>query len=181
MSSTRQWRLAAAAGLAAATLALSIAGLAGLSPVGHVGGLAEGHDRRAYRLLAAPRGAVDLDGAAAEANRALRLSPYDNSARLRLAYIDALRHGSLRAEGVTHIKQSYDLMPYDHTVAAWRIRFCLENWASLTPQVRASVHDEAMAFARVYSHDVNVRDILRSIRSPNGRLAAALWLYSLHD
>jgi hypothetical protein len=110
----------------------------------------------------------------------MALSPYDNEARLRLVYIDALRHPPVSSIGVARLAESYSLIPYDYTVAAWRIRFGLEHWAALTPELRAAIYEEAMAFGRVGSQDVNVRPILQSIHDPQGRLAAALWLQLLN-
>jgi hypothetical protein len=121
-----------------------------------------------------------MAGAAAQIDRALALSPYDNQARLRLVYIDALRHPPVGPAGVALLEQSYSLMPYDYTVAAWRIRFCLEHWAALSPALRDDVYQEATAFARSNSQQVSVIPILQSIHDPQGRLAAALWLRLLN-
>jgi hypothetical protein len=185
MTRRREWSIPAAAGLSAATLALSCMGLAGLFPLGafHVGsfagGFAVGHDRRAYQVLLGSSSPSALAVGAEESRLALSLSPYDNSARLRLAYVDRLQHRSLSSEGAAQFSRSYDLVPYDHTVAAWRIRFGLENWVALTPEARDAVRREAVAFARANTAALDIRAILRSIRNPNGRLAGALWLRSV--
>lgn len=185
MIRTPGWSITVAAILSAATLALSCLGLAGLFPLGAIhigsfaGGFAVGHDRRAYQLLQTSRSPDALARAAEESRLALSLSPYDNSARLRLAYVDRLQHRSLGPAGVVQFSRSYDLVPYDHTVAAWRLRFGLENWAALTPEARAAVRREAMAFGRANSADVDVRGVLGSIHDPNGRLAGALWLHAM--
>lgn len=185
MTRSKPWKLAAAAALAATTAILGGAGLAALSgvdapPFGtRLLGFAEAHDKRAYGLLIASSTPVARSRAVAEAKLALALSPYSNSARLRIAYVDTISRGSLGPVGLGHLARSYDLLPYDHTVAAWRVRFALEHWDVLTPDLRAAVHTEAMAFARAGSQDANVRAVLPSIRNPSGRLAAALWLREL--
>jgi hypothetical protein len=139
-------------------------------------GLTSGVDEAAFRALAPP---ADLPRAETKAHLAIRLSPYQNNARLRLAYIDTLKAGRLSTTGEAEFRRSYDLLPIDADVAAWRIRFGLEHWQELTPASREAVYREAMAFSKVGSHDVNVPAILDSISNPSGRLAAALWRQSL--
>ena len=173
------WRLGSAGALALAAAILSPMAIAGLSGVRTPIGFAEGHDKRAYSLLLASSKPSTLDLAAQEARAALQLSPYNNSARLRLTYIDTLRRGSLGPDGLAHLARSYDLIPYDHTVAAWRVRFALEHWRELTPEVRRAVEAEALAFSRANSRDANVRSVLTSVQDREGRLAAALWLRAL--
>jgi hypothetical protein len=146
---------------------------------GRIAGFAQSHDRRAFRLIERSKSPADLDAASREIGRALALSPYSNPARLRLAYIDTVRHGRLGPAGLAELARSYDLIPYDNTVAAWRIRFALEHWRALTPELRASVHSEAMAFAMAYSADVDAGAVLPTIHDPAGRLAAELWLQEL--
>jgi hypothetical protein len=186
MSRPRPWKFTLAAGLAGLTAIAGAGTLIALSRPGEIRigaiavGLSGGFDEQAFRRLAASRSQRELNGAAAEASRALALSPYDNSARLRLTYIDTVRHGGLRTEGVAQLSKSYDLIPYDHTVAAWRIGFALEHWDSLAPQDREAVRAEATAFAKANSQAGEFRNVLRSIHNPNGRLAAALWLQALN-
>ena len=179
------WPLVTAAGVSAAALLLSIAGLAAL--LGQAGpfmgstllGFATGHDQRAFDLLAHRPTPAGLAKAGAESEMALALSPYDNAARMRLLFADTTRHGRLTPAGLALFARSYDLIPYDYTVAAWRIGFGLEHWATLTPDLRSAVFAEALAFGRAGSQDVNVRAVLSNVRDPQGRLAAALWLQTL--
>lgn len=185
MSRPQPWKLIAAALLAGLTAMAGAGALTALSGPGEIRigavavGLSQGFDKQAFRRLSSPPSPAALDRATAEITRALELSPYDNSARLRLTYIDTLRHGRLRPEGVAQLSRSYDLVPYDHTVVVWRTRFALEHWDALPTDLRRAVQTEAMAFARVNIQDGEVRAVLRSVRNPNGRLAAALWLRAL--
>lgn len=142
-------------------------------------GFAEAHDQVAHDVLDGPVSPAAFELAGREVDRALALSPYSNRARLRKAYIDVKRHGRLTPAGLTPFARSYDLLPYDHTVAPWRIRFALEHWEELTPELRTAVHTEALAFGRANSSDVDVRGILGKVRNPSGRLAASLWLREL--
>ena len=171
--------LSGAIGLASLTalIALNTGAAAGLGPF--TLGSTDGYEKQAHALLLGTPTPADLDRAEALARKTLAISPYANTARLRLAYVDSLRHGAMTPEGVRLFVQSYELLPTDQNVAAWRIRFGLEHWAQLTPQARAVVQNEAMAFARARSANPPVRQILGSIRNPNGRLAAALWLRTL--
>jgi hypothetical protein len=187
MSRRWDWKLSAASGICLAAFLAAAAALAAI--VGQTGplmwtrtlGFAQSHDAVAYRALEGGRSAAALSAATDQINRALTLSPYDNQARLRLVYIDSVRHPPVSPAGVARLEESYSLMPYDYTVAAWRIRFGLEHWALLSPELRLEIYAEAMAFGRAHSQDVDVRPILQSIHNPQGRLAAALWLPLLNQ
>jgi hypothetical protein len=187
MIALRDWKMRVLVGMTAAALLFSVAAF--LALMGQVGplmwtpmlGLAKSHDELAFgRLKTAATSEAARTGAEEEIHRALALSPYDNEARLRLVYIDSLRHPPVGAVGVARFEESYSLIPYDYTIAAWRIRFGLEHWGALSPVSRAAVYEEAMAFGRAHSQDVAVRGILQSIHDPQGRLAAALWLQLLN-
>jgi len=161
----------------AALISLNTGASVGIGPFAL--GSTDGYEKRAYDLLVGSPSPADIARAEALAEKALSVSPYDNTARLRLVYIDSLRHRAVTPRGVTLFVQSYDLLPTDQNVAAWRIRFALEHWTELSPEARALVRNEAMTFARAGSVDPPVRQILSSIRNPSGRLAAALWLHAL--
>lgn len=178
------WKPTAVWALAGVTFALSLAALAAL--IGQTGplmagaglGFSQSHDQRAFALLSTSA-AMDRLRAEAEERRALALSPYQNTARLRLAYAYAASGPPVDAQAIGELATSYDLVQYDYTVASWRIAFGLENWGRLPPDLRRSVYAEAMAFGRAHSRDVDVQRVLQSIRDPQGRLAAALWLHAL--
>lgn len=143
-------------------------------------GYSQAHDQKAFALLSTGDPVNRLE-AETEIRHALALSPYDNTARLRLAYAYALSGPPLDREAIRQLALSYDLVQYDYTAATWRIAFGLNNWSRLTPDLRREIHDEAMAFGRVHSRDVDVRRVLKSIQDPQGRLAAALWLHALKE
>jgi hypothetical protein len=144
-------------------------------------GFAQAHDEISFRILKRASTPNAISAAAAEIHQALALSPYDDQARLRLVYIDALRHPPVGPEGVARLAESYSLIPYDYSVAAWRIRFGLEHWAALSPQLRTQIYAEAMAFGHGgHGKDAEIVQVLRSIHDPQGRLAAALWLQLLN-
>lgn len=174
-----RWRTAAwigtlgvfALGLASAAIAALIAVTPGVMSANSPLTLAIGEGRRADLALAATP--PDLALGAPAAARASALAPYDSSARLRLAYIDAL-DGELGPEGMKALELSYELLPFDHYVAAWRVRFALDHWAGLTPELRARVESEAFAFART-SRRPEMISALSSVRSPVGIVPATFW------
>jgi len=186
MSEQRSWKVTVATTLAAFAFLLCAAELA--ARLGQVGplmwtplaGVAASHDEISFRILKQASTPEATSAARVEINRALALSPYDNQARLRLVYLDALHHRPLSPAGVELFEQSYSLLPFDYTVAAWRIRFGLEHWEALSPTLRDEIYQEAMAFARSNSQEVNIVPVLKSIDDPQGRLAAALWLRLLN-
>lgn len=187
MSGRREWKLPAMVGLSVAAFLTSASAVAALAaqtgPFMWTGvlGFSKSHDQIAYRTLEHGQTPQALAQARTEIQRTLALSPYDNSARLRLVYVDSLRGGESTREGISKLAESYELVSYDYTVAAWRVKFALEHWESLPPDLRKSVFEEAMAYGRVGSQDANVLNALRSINNPQGRLAAALWLHALNQ
>jgi hypothetical protein len=170
--------IGAALGVAAASLAGLISLNTGAALVAQplVLGLTPGVDEAAFRALSPPE---DLVRAETKARQALALSPYQNNARLRLAYIQYRRDGRLNAAGAAEFARTYELVPVDAEVAAWRLRFGLEHWQDITPASRMAVEREARAFIAAGSNDVSARRILEAVRNPSGRLAAALWLHSI--
>ena len=174
MSGMRRIRLATAALLALTTGALSVAMLASQAPKGDSGPfrLAVGEAARAARYLASepPR----FEDARSATRSALAQSPYDPSAWLRLAYIDAAEDGALDEAGVEALRRSYELLPFDQYVAIWRVRFALEHWDRLPADLRPRVKAEALAFTRT-SRYREMQTTLREVSNPVGRLPAALW------
>jgi len=127
-------------------------------------------------------GAAPPDFAAARSatRRALAQSPYDSSAWLRLAYIDAAEDGRLDEDGAAALDRSYQLLPFDQYVAIWRVSFALEHWQSLKPETRAKVKAEALAFAPT-SRYREMRTTLLAVTNPVGRLPAALWAQRMRE
>ncbi len=160
-----------ALGLASAAIAALVAVTPSAMPSDSPLILAIGEGRKADLALGATP--PDLAAGAPAAARASALAPYDSSARLRLAYIDAL-DGDLGPEGMKALELSYELLPFDHYVAAWRVRFALDHWGQLTPELRARVESEAFAFARTSRRNEMIA-ALSSVRSPIGIAPATFW------
>lgn len=176
--------LAGAIGLVVITLGLSALALQSLSgapsPLGPVRlEMAAGEDTQTWRILAASPGPAALAQAERHARRALQLAPYNNQARLRLAYISTQRERTFGPQAQKLLAASYVLIPFDINVAAWRTHFALENWSMLLPEDRLAARKEAFAFNRSGSRTANIRSTLALISNPNGRLAAGLWLRSM--
>lgn len=177
-----------AGGLAVLTALLSVLTLVALRTGGEARlgdvaflKLAAGYDRRAEPILApaAPppmgprRQAADLSRAA------IAQFPYDTSAWLRLAYVDALDHGRLTPQGVAWIRRSYDLVAVDPQVGLWRVRFALAFAQSLPKDVREDVRNEVKAMAVNGSARRDLRQMVTSIQDPVGAVWLALWLKQL--
>lgn len=182
---TAQMNIAMVGAVAAAALASGVLALAELertqpsqTPLAFT--FEVGEDAIASALVENGKSPADLERAAAHARRALSLAPYNNNARLRLAFIDSKLHGGrLSKAGATYIAQSYDLAPYDPSVAAWRIRFALENWQTLSIETRRATQAEAYALGSGTAVSTKIRSALKSVQSPTGRVPAQLWLLVL--
>lgn len=163
------------AGFGLATLGASILTLTALQPAQTAEArnwkLAPALGREADQALAAP--SPDFARAEAATRLALERAPYDNAARMKLAYLTA-KNGQPSSETVVALERSYQLLPYDHYVAIWRIGFALENWQHLTPETKKSVEAEAFAFSRTARRS-QLMAVLRETRSPYGVVPATFW------
>ena len=181
MTPIRRTQLACAALLALATAPLAGAMLASLAPGQDRAPpirLAVGENAAASRARAAAP--ADFAAARAATQRALAEAPYDPSAWLRLAYIDVTEDGRLDEAGLAALRRSYELLPFDQYVAIWRVRFALENWQSLTPDLRARAKAEALAFAPTSRYG-EMRTTLQQVANPVGRLPATLWARRMRE
>jgi len=168
--------VAAAALATMASAALTISGLSPApSPLRAFGPqMAAGEDRRAE--LALKQGGEDAFAQAVAASRsALRVTPYDTAALLRIAYIDQQEDGRLDAEGLAALAESYRRVPIDRSVALWRIRFCLENWDRLPAEIRLAVQNEVFGAASEPGHLWPLRIRLTHVANDQGRVVAILW------
>lgn len=144
----------------------------GLSP------MSMAHDARANRLVEMrPVSAGALRQARRETWAALNQSPVDDAAWLRLAYIDRLEHPALTAAGRTGLERSYDVAPFGPEVSAWRVRFALENWPALTPDLRRQVLKEIEL--QWPAHRGRYAGMAGQVSEPAGRLAIDLELSGL--
>ena len=166
---------AIAGGASAAALgALLLGGGFALGPV-TLFPLAAGYDRMATRLLQRGQAPATLDRAERLSQKALDLSPYDTSAALRLAYIDAVRNGRLTAKGAEALAMSYARVPIDQAVASWRLRFALDNWQDLDAKTREATRAEFLALVSTRGHRKVLFDALAAVRPGQGRVIATFW------
>jgi len=135
-----------------------------------------GYDRTAERLLELDP--PDLDAADRAARQALRLNPYDNGAWLRRTLIEAKRRGVLGPAGLSLLRNSYDLVPFDPVFGRWRVGFALEHWTELDPELRRAVKSEVDVIAGSSSRGRLIQT-LRAVQDPSGRLTGALWAAGL--
>ena len=167
------------AGVAVATISSAILFLAALNPEPSAldrfaPPVAAGYDRQAEAALRSKRPERNRTAIAAS-EAALRSAPYDTTALLRIAQIDRQSDGRLDATGLSAVAESYRRSPFDRSVALWRIRFCLESWDRLSPDVKRSVHDEVFAVATEPGHMWSLRTRLTGVRNRQGRMIATLW------
>lgn len=178
-------RLTLTGALAVSTLALSIASYVALDrgrafAIGPAEfAYSEGHEKRAVEALTRGVGFNSTEVGLEESRKAIALSPYVNQARLRQAYVDWKDDKLLDDGGLEALTRSYDLVPYDHEAAEWRIRFALENWDQLPQVTRVAVYSEATHFGRVRRRKPGIVAALRSVQNPAGQVRAALWLRRL--
>ncbi len=137
--------------------------------------IAAGHDRVAERWLDDRKDPARFEKAKAESEAALRQSPYDTGALLRLAYIDRIEDGRLDRAGVEALVTSYDRVAFDPAVARWRIQFALENWEYLPVKLRQRVQEEVFAVASEPGHRWPLRIQLKNVQNPYGVMVAAFW------
>lgn len=139
-----------------------------------------GEDAVASALVERATSPAELERAATHARKVLSLAPYNNNARLRLAFIDSKLHGGQVSKvGANYIAQSYDLVPYDPSVAAWRVGFALENWQALSIEARRATQAEVYALGSGTAVSGKIRGSLTSVQNPVGRVPAQLWLLVL--
>lgn len=136
------------------------------------------HDARANRLSEMrPLSPRALEQARQETWAALNQSPVDDAAWLRLAYLDRLQHPALTATGLKGLERSYDVAPFGPEVSAWRVRFALENWPALTPDLRRQVLREVEL--QWPTHRGRYAAMVRQTSDPAGRLALDLEIAGL--
>src|SRR3569832_1578401 len=136
--------------------------------------LAPAEELSAHRLLERP-GARPADIAAARASAlsALAQGPARATAWLDLAYADTLRSGRLTDTGRDALRRSWVFEPLGPDNSEWRVRFALEHWSELTPELRDNTLAEVRAQWRTNMKAAMVR-ALDSVQNPASRLAAAL-------
>lgn len=183
----RRVKLGLAIGLASLSVLLSGLGLIALNAGGEARlgptrllPVAAGYDRAALRLLSARS---PSPAAQAEINRlshaAIRQYPYDQGAWLRLAYLDAYRHGALTKDGLDDLSRSYTLVGVDPYYGVDRVRLALEHCPQLSHDLLASVKVEVTGLWSDDRTRGQLKEMQPMIANPAGRLALALWILQL--
>lgn len=158
--------VACAGVLSAGAAALTLGGGANLIDLSDV------HENRAEALLSASP--ADADAAAVETRAALAQAPMNAAAWARLAYIDRARSTTLSPAALDSLERSYAVAPFGPDISRWRVRYMFEHWSELTPSLRTQASDELRTLSR-YRGWV-MRDDVRAIENPSGRLAAEMFL-----
>ncbi len=112
----------------------------------------------------------DLEEAERQTRATLNERPLDAVAWARLAWIADQRGDA--AGSLDALDRSYIAAPYGPEVTAWRLRFALERWSALTPDLRRQARSELLV-ARATRPRL-IRDLEASVADPAGRMAMAL-------
>lgn len=171
-------RVGLAAALAGATALCAVLGawvvaapqgaLAGASPFAYA------HDARAALHMKAALSGEDLDDAEREARAALALSPALAVTWVRLAYIETWRHRRITPEAVQDLSRSYQVSPLGPDVSPARIKFVLEAWPVLPPELREQAFADFEALWR--RRRAEATQLAEGIVDPQGRLVAGMAL-----
>ncbi len=165
--------LSLALALAATWTTASLLSWSGVRGTGAPVGSAEPFEREA---LAALRGGPHRLGEARAAIMAqLRRSPADPAAWARLAYVERLLAGRISPESAEALRRSGDVAPHAYGLTLWRVRFGLEHWDELSPDLRRSTLNEMRAIAYDWDGREALRRLASEIWNPSGRLAAGLF------
>ena len=129
---------------------------------------------------APPRSAADIETLRAHVRRRLALSPTDPSAWMTLAYAARAEEGRCASTCNAALERAYRSAPLDPVTFAWRARFSLENWPTLTPGVRDLTIAHMRRAWSTPEGRLAIRDMGLTVRDPSGRLAAKMVAGSLH-
>jgi hypothetical protein len=113
---------------------------------------------------------VDLPEIRAQTLAVLAERPLDSVAWARLAWIAAEQDDMEAARDA--LDRSYVAAPYGPEVTAWRLRFALDLWGRLTPELRRQVLAELRMTAA--TRPAIVETVRDQVRDPAGRWALDL-------
>lgn len=162
------WKIAAAAALAATSLVsavgFTVALAAPLQEVGPFSNLNWVHEIRAERALSGG----DDEAALRHSDASIGQAPMTAHAWARHAYIHARREDAMGPRAVEALAQSYAVAPYGPGISRWRVRFALDHWRDLPPDLQRSVWQELEVQTRF--HRRRVRTMRDQIADPSGRM-----------
>jgi hypothetical protein len=127
--------------------------------------------RRAYQRLSFDAPAATREAAA---RRLVEADPANPNGWNAVSYARFLAAGKMSPAAIEALDHGYAVSAFDRRSAVWRIGFALDNWAALTPALRRNVLAEAGPASADPALAPELQARLRSVRSPEGRLAAAL-------
>jgi hypothetical protein len=157
------------------TALLAVVGWAELAPnslAPQILPLASAHLARAETLLDVARPSrAALAQAEVEIGRALAEEPASAAAWLDLASVRRLEDGGYSARVLEAVGKSYAVGPMDPGVSYWRLKFCFEDWTSLSDDLRAEVLREVDAVWSARDSREAMRNLPTRVRDPSGRVA----------
>ena len=106
---------------------------------------------------------LTLARTAAEAG--LRRNPLSSEAWARLALIGSQQAGGQATPvAIADLERSYGAAPFSRGASAWRIQFCANHWAALTPSLRKAALAEMTWLGEIKGGDAY--RLLTEIRDP---------------
>jgi hypothetical protein len=128
----------------------------------------------------APRRGLLLKAAEGAAWAELRVAPMKPDAWLQLAYVRLLLRGGYGPEVATAYQNAYFVAPLDPSVARWRIRFGLEVWPELSPDLKRAVRTEIGAMWSLGpTAEAQMAELVQSVRNVEGHRAGVEILKAL--
>jgi hypothetical protein len=128
---------------------------------------------RAYQRLG-PN--ASLAERAVAARRLVEADPTNPDSWTAVSYVENLKAGGMSEAAITDLDHSYAVSFFYRRGGVWRIGYALENWGALPVSLRKDVLTEAAVMLKDPTLGPKLRDRLKTIRSPQGRLAAAMIL-----
>ena len=108
--------------------------------------------------------------------RLLRADPANPESWGAAAYSDYAEHGRLTPVGVEALDRSYLMGFFDRQIAVWRVTFALDHWDQLGSRTRRDATLEAKFALKDPTLGPQLRQRLRTVTNPAGRLAALFML-----
>lgn len=124
----------------------------------------------ARALAAADDASPDLRAVERATRATLAERPLDAAAWARLAWVADQQGKS--ADMLDALDRSYVAAPYGPEITTWRLRFALDRWSRLSPDLRQQVLAELRVAAR--TRPALVREVHASLSDSTGRMALTL-------
>jgi len=128
---------------------------------------------RAYRRLPASASTQVRESAAA---RLVETAPAYPQSWEAVSYAERMRYGAMTPGAALALDHAYAVSLFDPPTAVWRIGYALDNWPAIPMDLRRDVLAESGIVMADPALRPSLLARLRTVKSPEGRLAAAMVL-----